>query len=81
MAISALSFLHLHGQRYTLFAFKITEGPIGPGTHGPRSMSATGSVRLEVAFAGEQNENIRVILHHNMLGRLEFDKVKNVIVL
>ena len=31
---------------YTLYAFKITDGPIGPGTYGPRSKSATGSARL-----------------------------------
>ena len=34
-------------KRYTLYAVKITHGPIGPGTYGPRSKSATGSVRLE----------------------------------
>ena len=33
---------------YTLYAFKITDGPIGPGTYGPRSKSATKSARLEV---------------------------------
>ena len=28
---------------YTLYAFKITDGTIGPGTYGPQSKSATGS--------------------------------------
>ena len=58
---------------YTLYAFKITDGHLGPGTYGSRSKSATGSVRLEMAFAAAQNENIKVILLYQMLGRLEFD--------
>ena len=66
---------------YTLYAFKITDGPIGPGTYGPRSKSATGSVRLEVSFGAAQKENIKVILLYQMLGRLEFDQFQNVIVL
>ena len=59
---------------YTLYAFKNTDGPIKPGTYGPRSKSATGSVRLEVSFAAARNENIKVILLYQMLGRLEFDQ-------
>ena len=65
---------------YTLYAVNITDGPIGPGTYGPRSKSATGSVSLEVSFAAVQNENIKVILLSQMLGRLEFDQFQNVIV-
>ena len=37
--------------KYTLYAFKITDGPIEPGTYGPRFQSATGSARLAVSFA------------------------------
>ena len=44
---------------YTLYAFKITNGPIGPGTYGPRSKSATGSARLEVSLAATVNETSR----------------------
>ena len=66
---------------YTLYAFKITDGLIRPGTYGPRSKSATGSLRLEVSFAAAQNENIKVILLYQMLGRLEFDQFHNVIIL
>ena len=55
---------------YTLYAFKITDGPIKPGTYGPRFKSATGLVRLEMSFAAAQNENIMVILLYQMLGRL-----------
>ena len=66
---------------YTLYAFKITDGPIGPNNYGPRSTSATGSVRLKVSFAAAQNENIKVILLYQMIGRLEIYKFQNVIVL
>ena len=66
---------------YTLYAFKITDGPIGPGTYGPRSKSATGSARLEISFAAGVNENIKVIVYYQMLGRIEFDQHKAVIVL
>ena len=66
--------------KYTLYAFKITDGPIGPCTYGRRSKSATGSVRLEVSFASAQNKNV-VILLYQMLGRLEFNQFQNVIVL
>ena len=66
---------------YTLYAFKITDGPIGPGTYGPRSKSSTGSARLEVSFAAPVNENIKVIVYYQMLGRLEFDQFNAVLVL
>ena len=66
---------------YTLYAFKNTDGLIGPGTYGPRSKSATGSARLEISFAAAVNENIKVIIYYQMLGRIEFDKFHAVIVL
>ena len=52
---------------YTLYAFKITDGPIGKGTFGQRSKSATASSRLELSFAAAVNENIKVILLYQML--------------
>ena len=66
---------------YTLYAFKITDGPIGPGTYDPRSKSATGSARLEISFAAGVNENIKVIVYYQMVGRIEFDQHKAVMVL
>ena len=66
---------------YKLYAFKITDGQIGPDSYGPKSKSVTGSVRLKVSFAAAQNENIKVILLYQMLGRLEFDQFQNGIVL
>ena len=67
--------------KYTLYAFKIIDGPIGPGTYGPRSKSATGSARLEVLFSAPVNENIKVVLYYQMLGRIEFDRFNAVVVL
>ena len=58
---------------YTLYAVKITDDPIVPGTYGPRSKFPTGSARLEVLFAAAVNENIKVILLNQMLGKLEID--------
>ena len=58
---------------YTLYAFKIIDGPIGPGTYGPRSKSATGTARLEMSFTAAVNENIKVVLLYQMLGEIEFD--------
>ena len=66
---------------YTLYAFKITDFPIGPGTYNPGSKSATGSARLKVSFAAPINENITVILLYQMLEKLEFDRFNAVLVL
>ena len=48
---------------YTLYALKITDGPIGSGTYGPRSKSTTESARLKVSFAAPVNKNIKVIVY------------------
>ena len=66
---------------YTLYAVKINDAQIGLGIYGPRSKSATGSMRIKVSFAVAKNENIKVILLYQMLGRLECDEFQNVIVL
>ena len=59
---------------YTLYVFKITEGPIGSGTYGPRSKSTTGSARLEVSFAAPVNEKIKMIVYYQSPSRIEFDQ-------
>ena len=56
---------------YTLYAFKISDGPIGPGTYGPRSKSATGSAPLKVSFTAAVKVNINVVLLYQMLGRID----------
>ena len=66
---------------YTFNAFKITDDFIKPGTYGPQYKSLTGSARLEVSFAAAVNENIKVILLYQMLGRFEFDRFTKVLVL
>ena len=66
---------------YTLYAFTITDGPMGSGTYGPRSKSNTKSARLEVSFAAPVNENIKVIVYYQSPGRIEFDQFNVVIVL
>ena len=66
---------------YTLYAFKITDIPIGSGTYGPRSKSTTGSARLEVSFAAPVSENIKVVVYYQSPGKLEFDQSKAVLVL
>ena len=70
-----------NANRYTLYAFKITDSPIGSGTYGPRSKSTTGSARLEVSFSEPVNENIKVVVYYQSPGRIEFDKFKAVLVL
>ena len=58
---------------YTVYDFKITDGPIEPGTYGLQSKSATGSARLELPFTAAVNENIKVGLLYQMLGIIEFE--------
>ena len=65
----------------SLYVFKISDGPIGPGSYGPRTKSATGSARLEVSFTAAVNENIKVVLLYQMLGKIEFDRFNVVLVL
>ena len=65
---------------YTIYAFKVTDGPIGSGTEVLRSGSTTGCIRLEVCFSVPQNTNIKVIILSQNLGVLEFDACKNVVV-
>ena len=36
---------------YTLYAFKTTDGPIGPGAQTPRSCIFIGKLRLSIGFA------------------------------
>ena len=66
---------------YTIYTFKITDNPIGPGTCNERSKSSMGSARLKVSFSAAQNKNIKVIMLYQMLGILEFEQFNTVIVL
>ena len=65
---------------YNLYSFKITDGPIGSGTDGPRSHSKTGSIRLEFDFDGAPNSNLKLIVMHQKLGIIEVDEFNNIII-
>ena len=64
---------------YNMYAFKCTEGPIGPGTVGPRSRSDTGSVTLEFDFETPPAANLKLIIMSQSLGVMEIDQYHNVI--
>ena len=61
---------------FNLYSFKITDGPIGSGTVGPRSHSETGSARLEVYFETAPQGNFKLIIMYQMLGIFEIDRWK-----
>ena len=64
---------------YTLFAFKLTDGPIGPGVAGPRSIAKGGNVRLELSFSQPTPENLKIILMYESPCILEVDNFNNVV--
>jgi hypothetical protein len=65
---------------FNLYSFKITDGPIGSGTAGPRSHSETGSARLEIDFETPPTANLKLIIMHQYLGIIEVDEYNNIIV-
>ena len=65
---------------FNLYSFKITDGPIGSGTVGPRSHSETGSARLEFDFETAPQGNLKLIIMYQMLGIFEIDRWKEIVV-
>ena len=65
---------------FNLYSFKITDGPIGSGTAGPRSHAETGSVRLEFDFETAPAGNLKLIIMYQMLCIIEIDEFNNIIV-
>ena len=65
---------------YTLYAFKLTDGPIGSGTVGPRSHAESGSARLEFDFDTAPTANLKLIIMYQMLGVIEIDQFNNIII-
>ena len=63
----------------TLFAFKLTPGPIGSGVAGPRTHARSGNARLELSFAQPTQENIKIILMYQSPAILEVDLFNNVV--
>ena len=56
---------------FTIYAFKVTNGPIGCGSEGPRSSVIAGHKSLELAFNPATNENIKKIPLYQMFAVLE----------
>ena len=67
-----------HG--FNLNSFKITDGPIGNGTVGPRSHSETGLARLEFDFKTAPQGNFKLIIMYQMLGIFEINRWKAIVV-
>ena len=65
---------------YTLFSFKLTDGPIGNGVDVPRAPSHSGAARLELQFSAPTDKNLKVIVMYQMLGIIEIDKFNTVLV-
>ena len=65
---------------FNLYSFKITDGPIGSGTAGPRSHAEMGSVRLEFDFEMAPAGNLKLIIMYQKLGIFEIDEFNNIIV-
>ena len=64
---------HQWANGYTLFAFKLTEGPIGSGVAGPRSHCKGKNVRLKLSFAQPTPAYLKVILMYQTPAVLEID--------
>jgi hypothetical protein len=71
---------HEWANGYTFYVFKVTDGPIGSGTEGPRSRAGKGNIRLDIAFSAGNAENIKVIVYSQSFGLVEIDEFKRVIV-
>ena len=64
---------------YTLYAFKTTDGPIGPGAQTPRSCISTGKLRLSIGYAQLNNQSIKVILYSQSVGFIDINQFTNVV--
>ena len=60
---------------YSIFAFKITAGPIGT----VRTPSRVGAVRLELKFTAATTANINVLLLAQQSAEIQVDKYKNIL--
>jgi hypothetical protein len=66
---------------YTLFVFKVTDGPVGTGDATPRSRSHEGNLKIEIDFGSATPHNIKAIILSEAPGLIEIDQFNNVIVL
>ena len=65
--------LELSANGYTIYAFKITPGPIW-SVRSPARSFALQSSRLEIKFSAQTNVNIRVAKLSQHRGQIEIDK-------
>ena len=63
----------------TLYAFKTTDGSIGPKAQTPRSCISTGKLRLSIGFAQPNNQSIQVILYSQSVGFIDINQFKTVV--
>jgi hypothetical protein len=66
---------------FTLWVFKITDGPIGSGDVTPRSKPINGTLRLEMKFAKALSNNMKAIIISESAGLYEIDQYNNFMVL
>ena len=66
---------------FTLYAFKIIDGPKESETYAARSNYTTEFAQLKVSIAAPVNNIIKVIVYYQLPGRIEFDQFKAVIVI
>ena len=65
---------------FNLYTFKLTDGPIGSGTYGPRSQSNNGSASLEIEFAAATAKDLKLVVMYQGQGILEIDQFNNIVV-
>ena len=61
---------------YTIWAFKITPGPIGS----VRSLPRTGTIRLEAKFGTATDAILNLVLLSQKPAEIQFDQFKNVMI-
>ena len=62
---------------YTIFAFKVTAGPIGT----VRTPSRVGAIKLDLKFANAITTNIQVILLSQQSAEVQIEQYKNVLLI
>ena len=64
---------------FTLYAFQVTDGPIGSGANSPRSAISTGKLRLSIGFSAANTTSIKVILLSQSVGFIDINHYHNVV--
>ena len=64
---------------YTLYVFKTTDEPIGPGAKTLRSCIFIAKLRLSIGFSQPYNQSIKVILYSQSVEFIDINQFKNVV--